>query len=414
MRFRRLQPSQLDLFSNQRFPLSWSSLIARPRALNLFDGGWPARMQVLLGILALGRPHFLLRALIAIALTWLPLLILTGLQSAILGNGSFGIFLTDYAVHARFLFALPLLLLAEKICLPRLGTIVRHFRDTGLIAPQDRDSFEYARTSTIRLRDSLRLEIAVLTVSVAIVLTIFIELPANIFPAWYHVGAGGQGEVSPAGLWHALVSTPILITLLLGWVWRVILWTRFLWLVSRLNLCVMPAHPDGAGGLKFLGFSTQSFSILACAIGAIVAGIVANRITHDGASLFSFRFLIAGFDILCLILFVSPLLVFSNKLMETWRRGSREYGALARYIGRELENKWLNREVGSEVLEANDFSATVDFYAVAASACTINIVPVATRNILILAGGAVMPFIPVLLVEVPPVVLIQKLAGLLF
>jgi len=211
-----------------------------------------------------------------------------------------------------------------------------------------------------------------------------------------------------------LVSTPVLIILLLGWLWRIVLWSRFLWLVSRLNLCVMPAHPDGAGGLKFLGFSTQSFSVLACAIGAIIAGAIANRVTHDGASLFSFRYLIVGFDIFCLIFFVSPLLVFSNKLMETWRRGSRQYGALARYIGRELEKKWLNREVGSEVLEANDFSATIDFYAVAANACTINIVPVAMRNILILAAGAVLPFVPVLLVAVPPSVLVQKLAGLLF
>jgi hypothetical protein len=107
--------------------------------------------------------------------------------------------------------------------------------------------------------------------------------------------------------------------------------------------------------------STQCFSVLACAFGAIIAGTVANRVTHDGASLFSFRYLIAGFDILCLVLFVSPLLVFSGRLMEAWRQGSQEYGALARYIGREMENKWLNREVGSEALEANDFSATVDF-----------------------------------------------------
>lgn len=414
MRFHRLRPSQPDLFSSWRLLLSWRGVAARPRGPDLFDGGPPARLQTVLGVLALGRPHFALRVLIAIALTWLPLLALTALQSAMSGDASVGAFLTDYAAHARFLVALPLLLLGEKICLPQLGAIVRHFRDTGLIAPQDRDSFNRALVSTVRLRDSLRLEIAVLTISVAIALTIFVELPAHIFPAWHHLAAGGQGGISPAGLWHALVSTPILFILSLGWLWRLVLWTRFLWLVSRLNLCVMPAHPDGAGGLKFLGFSTQSFSVLACAFGAIVAGTVANRVTHDGASLFSFRYLIAGFDVLCLVLFVSPLLVFSGKLMEAWWRGSREYGALARYIGRALERKWLNREVGSEALEANDFSAAVDFYSVAANACTINIVPVAMRNIFILAAGAMLPFVPILLVAVPPTVLVQKLAGLLF
>lgn len=414
MLFHRLQPSQLDLFSSRRFRLSWSNLAPPLKNQDLFDGGPPARLQILLVLLALGRPYFLLRVLVAIALTWLPLLILTALQSAMLRDGSFVAFLTDYAAHARLLVALPLLLWAEKICLPLLGGIVRHFRDTGLVAPQDRDSFNDALVTTVTLRDSLRLEIAVLTICAAIVITIFFKMPSHIFPAWYHLGAGGLGGVSPAGLWHALVSTPILIILSLGWLWRIVLWARFLWLVSRLNLCVMPAHPDGAGGLKFLGFSTQSFSVLAGAFGAMIAGTVANRVIHDGVSLFSFRYLIVGFDIFCLILFVSPLLVFTGRLMEAWKRGSREYGALARYMGRALETKWMNREVGAEALEATDFSATVDFYTVAASACTINVVPVALRNILVLAIGAVLPFVPVLLVAVPPVVLARKLAGLLF
>jgi hypothetical protein len=202
--------------------------------------------------------------------------------------------------------------------------------------------------------------------------------------------------------------------LLLGWVWRLALWARFLWLASRLPLRIVPAHPDNAGGLKFIGMSLPAFAIVAFAVGLLVAGPVANRVAHEGAELLSFKFLVLGFCILCLILFVSPLLAFTGQLMEAWRRGAQEYGALARLVGQEMEKRWLNRTVDAQALEANDFSATTDLYAIASNVYGMNIVPVSARQLLMLAMGAVLPFAPVVLIAVPPPVLWHGLASLLF
>jgi hypothetical protein len=166
--------------------------------------------------------------------------------------------------------------------------------------------------------------------------------------------------------------------------------------------------------LKFLGMSVPAFSIVAFAVGIIIAGTITNRVVHDGASLLSFRYLVSGFDILCLILFVSPLFAFSGQLTEAWRRGSQEYGALAQRVGQEMELRWLNRDVDAQALAASDFSATTDLYSIVANVNTINVVPASLRQMLMLAIGAVLPFVPIILVSVPPQVLWQKFSSLLF
>jgi ABC-type multidrug transport system fused ATPase/permease subunit len=399
---------QSDLLSSTAARHIPDELVAR----GLFEGGPPTQLQTRLRLMRPDRLNIRLRIALAITIGWVPLFLLTGLQSAMRGDASLHALLTDYAVYGRTLIAVPLLILAEKFCLPRLGSIAWHIRQTTLLREEDVGTFDQIVKSTLRLRDSMRLELAVVVLAVVIVATLFVRAPVNIFPAWHQLN--GKGSVSPAGWWHTLVSVPLLAVLLLGWSWRLTLWVSFLWRVSRLDLQLLPAHPDRAGGLKFLGASLQAFAILACAIGTIVAGAVTNRVVHDHAALLSFRYLILGFDVLCLIIFVGPLFFFTPHLMNSWREGSQEYGALARRIGQEMERKWLNRPLTAEVLEANDFSATTDFYSIAANVYTINLVPIGIRELLVLAVGGILPFMPILLLAVPPQEVLRKLLGLLF
>ena len=79
-------------------------------------------------------------------------------------------------------------------------------------------------------------------------------------------------------------GTILLFLLLLGWFWRVGLWARFLWLMSRLELKLVPSHPDGAGGLGFLSTSLEAFLPLAFGFGVLGAGPVLNFVVHRGAS----------------------------------------------------------------------------------------------------------------------------------
>src|SRR5262249_47740045 len=152
---------------------------------------------------------------------------------------------------------------------------------------------------------------------------------------------------------------------------------------------------DGAGGLGFVGLSLQPLSVVAFALGAIMAGTVANRVLHDNLSILDFRLVVPIFAALIVILFSGPLLVFTGKLIQASRRGAFEYGALARDVGRQMETRWLNRNATPEALDANDFSATTDLYAIVSNVYAMNLVPTGLKNLAVVAVGALLPFLPV-------------------
>ncbi len=57
--------------------------------------------------------------------------------------------------------------------------------------------------------------------------------------------------------------------------WRIavisgIIWARFLWQVSRIDLDLIPTHPDRSAGLGFLGGSAFALSPLLSAHGVVI------------------------------------------------------------------------------------------------------------------------------------------------
>jgi hypothetical protein len=84
--------------------------------------------------------------------------------------------------------------------------------------------------------------------------------------------------LSYAGWWFGLISVPVYRFLLLRWVWRMFLWASFLWRVSKLNLVLIPTHPDMAAGLGFLSEAQLRFGSIAFACGVVVAGQMGNAI----------------------------------------------------------------------------------------------------------------------------------------
>jgi hypothetical protein len=85
------------------------------------------------------------------------------------------------------------------------------------------------------------------------------------------------------------VSVPLFQFLLIRWYFRLFIWARFLWQVARLDLSLVPTHPDRVGGLGFLANTVYAFVPLAVAHGALLAGLLANRIFYMGAALPEFK-----------------------------------------------------------------------------------------------------------------------------
>ncbi len=245
-------------------------------------------------------------------------------------------------------------------------------------------------------------------------LTLF--LARDTIVPWHSGGLTGLG-LSPAGLWHALVSLPLLLIIFFAWLWRLVLWSRFLFLMSRLDLRLVPGHPDKVGGLKFVTTSLRGFRLISFACGAVVAGSIANRQLHQRQQPMDFKNLVIGLLVFLVILFAGPLTIFIKKLRETKTRGTFEYGALARAVGVEFEDKWIygKRGVSGTALEMQDFSATTDLFSVAANVSEMREVPFTLRDLIGPIGvSAMLPFLPIALLAMPLEVILKGVVKLLF
>src|SRR5215469_5939558 len=105
--------------------------------------------------------HLFRRILVIEAIAWLPLLLLSTL-SLLTGNGRLLSFFRDIEVHARFLVALPVLILAEVIVHSRLSPVVRRFVERRIVTAEDMPRFDRAIESAMRLRNSNFVEIGLL------------------------------------------------------------------------------------------------------------------------------------------------------------------------------------------------------------------------------------------------------------
>ena len=341
-----------------------TSAAAAPPEHVPFESAPPHRFQSWLGLLRAASPRVVRRAVLAVAVGWVPLALLTLVRGDFMRPDHANAFLLDFGAHARFLIAAPLLILAESLCAPRLAAIARHFVTGGLVAEADRPAYERAVDSTRRLLQSKAAEIVTFVLAYALVASLLLGTGDTEVPLWHGSIAGGHLAPTLAGWWGLLVSLPLLLLLLLGWLWRVGVWTRFLWLMSRMELRLVPSHPDHAGGLKFVGYSLEAFVSLAFTFGVLGAGVVLNQVVNRGTPPTQFKYLAVGVAVFAVVLFAAPLLVFVRRLIEEHHRGILAYGAFALRAGDEFERKWLMGPVDEQTLRSPDFAPTNSLYSI--------------------------------------------------
>ena len=381
----------------------------------LIDGGPFPHLQKSLGLFRPVGLNVLARAIFMVLIGWFPLVILVLVQSFVDHRVQPSAFLTDFGVYARSLLAVPLFILSESSCLPRLNNVAHHFVSSGLVADEDRIKFYNLIMRTRVLINSTVAEVIALVLAYAIVWGVYVRylMPGSV-PPWYWV-VHETNTLSWAGWWYLMISLPLLLILIYGWLWRVLLWTRFLFLVSRMKLRYVAAHPDHAAGLKFLNASLIAFAPIAFTLGIIVAGSVANKVHMHQTSLDNVQRTIGALLGVVLVLFAGPLMIFSLKLYMVKIKGVFSYGQLANSVGQEFEEKWLTgyKKTGQHSLEAPDFSATTDLYSVVANVHSATVLPFEWRGLIGLVVSTLIPFLPVVLLAIPLKVIIKELANLL-
>ncbi|MGA7052319.1 MAG: hypothetical protein WBZ37_13810, partial [Mycobacterium sp.] len=128
------------------------------RRFLITDGGPSHRLEVRLGLIRTGPTGIVRRSFVCILATWVPLLVLSALQGNAIGHPVTLPFLGDFAAHARFLLALPLLL-AGAVLGPWLADAASHFVDSGLVTAKDCKQFDAAVDLGLKWRDSGAVEL---------------------------------------------------------------------------------------------------------------------------------------------------------------------------------------------------------------------------------------------------------------
>ena len=377
------------------------SAVLNTKRLSVVEGGPLDRLQLRLGLMTLQKPRILRRALVFALVAWLPLLILSALQGVLVKNVKIP-FLYDPSAHIRFLLSVPLLIVAEVVIGPRIVAATSHFITSGLI-PEDRyQDFDAATVDALRLRDSNVAEGIVIAITYlgAFVSIRFLSADAS---TWQTLVVDSGYRFTLAGYWCALASIPIYQFLVYRWLWRTFIWCRFLRRVSKLDLQLVPNHPDQAAGLGFLGETHRLFAIFIFAYAATASAVAGREVLFDKIPIQTYKVPVAALIITLVAIFLGPLFMFAPILLRTRRKGLHEYSTLGCKVGRLYDQKWVRgfTLAGESLLSAPDNTSLANYSRDYELVDRMRVFPFEPRTAVVLALAGLIPMVPLLATVMP-------------
>ncbi|MEO7041256.1 MAG: hypothetical protein ABI035_03240 [Gemmatimonadaceae bacterium] len=301
----------------------------RIKPFSLFDRDLLNRSFSRIGLDSRRASHLALRSLIVIGLTWVPMAVLAYWQRLYSIHVDARNFFADYAAYAQFLIAIPLFIVGERIISSSTLRADKDFVESGVVRDEDRPTVDSLHAEVERLRlsrvaEAVCIALAYVTASA----TILPELTTHSILTW-HTGSGPGGNVqtflglTAPGAWALLVALPILNYWWLRIAWKIIIWTRYLYGMSRLKLVLVASHPDSTGGIGFISEVQSTFAVIIFAYGiSNVAAVIAYKVAieHAPLSLMPVWAPALGFIVCAPLLFTLPLLMFTKQLSRTKHR----------------------------------------------------------------------------------------------
>jgi hypothetical protein len=372
---------------------------------SIFRGGPFYRAQVALGVIREGEWNHVRRLVVAVAVSWLPLVLLT----ALFNPAGLTSLLTSYRVYSRLLIAVPALLIGQHVMESRFKMIVRAIIDAHLLDDADLKRMDKIVVSLIRLRDWWVPEAMVIVLLFMYYLMV-VRNDVDAVP-WLAYGMPPNIHLTAAG-WYALTVSNSIFEFLLGLsLWKWLLWTAFSFRISRLNLNLIPTHPDGKGGLGFLSFTPVAVTPISFAVTAAIGASWRHDILAHGARLMSFRLDAIVLLMLVGIIALGPLAFFVPRLAALRRQGMLDYGVLGQIQSNDFHTKWVRRLTGNEAgfLDAPESSTLADYGASYDKLSKLRPFPVDREALIALAISVAIPVLPVVLAVFPLMVVLEDL-----
>ena len=374
------------------------------------------RLQRRLGLLSDTDLASARRALLFIALSWIPALLLAALQGFAFNDKHERALLFDFSMYG-FVIAIVAFVLMEQSSDRRMAWLVGQFTAFGIVPETSRQSFVQARRATEQRTASGPAEGAILVVAYLLAYTWIVRTTARVDGGtWAGQVQDGSLALTLAGWWAVLVALPLFWFLLGRWLWRFVTWGLLLRDIARCDLRLVATHPDRCGGIAFVGQYPKSYTLFVFALSSVVAAGVLKHVVYAGASLMSFKFALFGMIAFLVVAFVLPLLAFSPVLKALKRQGLSRYGALASRHNLAFEGKWIAGTAGGPAegpLGSPDVSSLADLAAGYELVKQMRTLPVTKASVVPLVLAALAPLVAVALTQAPFKQILGELKGLL-
>ena len=351
----------------------------------------------------IGIERLSLRALSFAVICWIPLLVLSAITTLVTGGPELRLFVTDLSALVRFLIAAPILVMAEAKIHRFTLQSVRQLETAGYLRDEDLSRFRQALEEVARGRES-KLAEGIIVVLAYVASWIWFRNELKAGAAGWHARDDATGlHFLPAGIWYVFMSIPFYQFLIYRWIYRMVLWIRFLYRVSRLDLVVYATHPDLAGGLGFLAGTQSSFSPIVFATAAVTSAIQFERIQKGLTTFDAVQWVIAALVVVVYpVLLLGPLAVFYPMLRRARRTWDLENSALAMRYARLFHQRWgPNRGDDESLLGTGDLQSLADMQNSLSATQRMRLVPVTVNAAKTLLGAGAIPFVPLLLTKYP-------------
>jgi hypothetical protein len=372
-------------------------------------GGPLYRLGCRLGLVR-DRTNTMALGLVLGAFPWIVLLALALVEG--LGPVLFSI--EALGGHIGLLVAIPLLFVCEAFIDPRFAAFVHEIVRSQVVPAPARPTLESVIARIARWKDAWLPEVFFLLAAVLLGST---TPHGSFFDYLSGLAVGSNpsavGATTWTSQWYWMVCVTVYRFLLLRWLWRLALWCFFLWRVSRLELRLVPTHPDRAGGLGYLEVVHTEFTPLVLAISAVQSASLAQDIA-SGRMTFDAIYSGVAFVLLAdAVLFLGPLYVFLRKLWACKVKGLSDYSALAERYVNAFDRKWLGAgpAPGEPLLGTADIQSLADLSTSVGIVREMRLVPISPSLVMYLAVAALLPLLPLVLFKYPLADLLAKFFG---
>lgn len=349
------------------------------------------------------------RIIVICLLAWLPLLLFSFLTQT-----RFREFIYDISTHTRLLISLALLLYAEVIANERFQIVIQQFVKCHIISAHDLPLYQKKILSALKLSRSTLVEILLIIFVITGGRYISNQvMPYNVL-SWYAIKVNNSVNLTLSGYWYVFVSLPIFQFIMLRWYYRLLIWFRLLWQISRMKLQLNSLHPDRVGGIGFLINSVYGLETFLMAHSFLLAGIIFNAIFNSNAILWQFTHEIMTWLFILVSIPLMPLFFFMSQLAQTKRNGTNEYDVFANQYVTAFKNKWLIQKTDDQLLGSPDIQSLADLSNSYNVSAQMNLIPLERRTAVFILLFTSLPFLPLILTIIPFEKILTQVIGIIF